>query len=259
MIQLSSYWAIVPLTVLCSLHLVVGVMIGHAIWARQPGESQPVLSPAMLDHRRYQATVDAIFSQAEQLSAVSGGHSPPLSPSLVESIARLLEAVGHLQRQVNEGKPAERHPQLTGGQLTGGQLRALTAAESTAAATADEELETSRRPYSATQLMAPWRGRFPAPDEFTPVECHDLSTTGISFYTLDVPRTKSAVVTLGANQDLFVLAEIVSQRTTSKDGRPMCLVRCRFRKRFDMGTKEWRADLKAASPLAASPPTIVSA
>ena len=254
MIHLSSYWALIPLTVLCSLHLVVGVMIGHAIWARQAGQTQPVLSPAMLDHRRYQATVDAIFSQARHLSDVSGGHSPPLSASLVDSIAKLLEAVGHLQRQVNDGKPGEKHPHLTGG-----QLRELTSPENPAADAADEELETARRPYSATQLMAPWRGRFPAPDEFGPVECHDLSTTGISFYTRDVPRTKSAVVTLGANQDLFVLVEIVNQRVLAKDGRQMYLVGCRFRKRFDMGTKEWRTDLKAASPLATSPPSLVSA
>lgn len=254
MIHLSSYWALIPLTVLCSLHLVVGVIIGHAIWSKEPDLSQPVMSAAMLDHRRYQAAIDAIFSHAKQVSTVSGEHNPPLSASLVDSIAKLLEAISHLQRQVNDGKTTEKHPHLTGG-----QLRELTADATAATQMADEELESTRRPYSATQLMAPWRGRFPAPDEFSPVECHELSTTGISFYTRGVPTTKSAVITLGANQDLFVLVEIVNQRTVVKDGRSEYLVGCRFRKRFDMGTKEWRADTKAASPSVPSPPTILSA
>ena len=112
--------------------------------------------------------------------------------------------------------------------------------------------------FVAAQRIAEWDGsRFPDPEQFVPVQCHDLTRRGFSFLISAEPRFSALIVEFGVPpQCLYVAARVVrtvpvirfpsgqlSQASRFDDpaarigpngerGVPMYLVGCRFTRRL---------------------------
>ena len=115
-----------------------------------------------------------------------------------------------------------------------------------------------RRQFVAAQRIAAWDGsRFPDPEQFVPVQCHDLTRRGFSFLISPEPRFSDLIVEFGVPpQSFYVAARVV--RTVpvirfpsgelrqanrfddpaatigpnGEQGVPMYLVGCRFTRRL---------------------------
>ena len=89
--------------------------------------------------------------------------------------------------------------------------------------------QSQRFAYTVVQNMAPYDGKkLPTSDMFRQVQCHDLSTGGISFIWPHDPEFEQVVIKLTAGQrTLYVVARVVSRRPLDESKRRF-LVGCRF-------------------------------
>lgn len=101
-----------------------------------------------------------------------------------------------------------------------------------------------RYPYRVVQFAAPVYGAvFPAPEEFTPIECRDISRRGVSYFSRSEPDSEDLVITLGNRPDLrFQKIHVQSTRRTCLDGVEGVTVGCRFVARIVEGVYRWQED-----------------
>lgn len=88
-----------------------------------------------------------------------------------------------------------------------------------------------RRNFPAVQAMAPYlNGCLPPKEKLQPVQCHDLSTGGISYFATDWPDYDRLVVALAtANQVIYLTAAVVHTKRISPEGDPpLFQIGCRF-------------------------------
>jgi hypothetical protein len=81
------------------------------------------------------------------------------------------------------------------------------------------------------------------------VECHELHTGGVSFYSPDPCDCDELVITLGADGSrLFMLAR-VTERNLAHDsrGETRYSLECEFVRRMETDSDQWLKALKAAS------------
>ncbi len=93
-----------------------------------------------------------------------------------------------------------------------------------------ERRNRPRRAYPYCQKMAPVvDGTLPNPDEFTTIECNDISAGGFSYIVPNPPRSDSFVVALGAESSpTYLFAEIAHINPIERDGKQKYLVGCRY-------------------------------
>ena len=102
--------------------------------------------------------------------------------------------------------------------------------------------EARRYPYDCVQQMAPWHDGRPLPkiDQLTPVRCHDISVSGISFLWPDKPKFDTVVISVGTGSEMvFMAAEVRHYRAVYMHEQVSHLVGCRFIRRLDDFARSW--------------------
>jgi hypothetical protein len=94
-----------------------------------------------------------------------------------------------------------------------------------------ERRQKLRLSYPSVQSIAPYvDGNLPLKSMFRPVQCQDISTTGLAFFLPEPPTMDRIVVALStANNATYLTAAICHyKRVAAEQGEPMFLVGCRF-------------------------------
>jgi len=92
-----------------------------------------------------------------------------------------------------------------------------------------ERRVSQRFAYNVVQSAVPYDGkRLPTSDMFRKVQCHDLSTGGMSFVWPHAPEFERVVIKLAApHRTLYVVARVTSHRQVG-DSKRGFLVGCKF-------------------------------
>lgn len=95
--------------------------------------------------------------------------------------------------------------------------------------------ENHRYPFAVQQPLAERKGEdFPEPGDFAPVQCHDLSPTGIRYIVDHRPKVDEVVIGLGLPRPIkFLLARVEDYRSVYMYGRVGYLVTARFEETVD--------------------------
>lgn len=95
-----------------------------------------------------------------------------------------------------------------------------------------------RREYPVHEQIAPYQDAIPASSDFEQVLCHDLSTSGISFFRArPMNAGDKLVVSLSQNlPTIFMAATVMHCRPTIVNGEDLYQVGCRFDQQMD-GTR----------------------
>jgi hypothetical protein len=90
-----------------------------------------------------------------------------------------------------------------------------------------ERRKSARQEFPVQQMMAPFYRKMPKAHEFAPVSCHDLSTSGVSFFWPEPPDFTKAILGLGEQPSLtYVAVRIVRHTECGPNGR--MLIGCEF-------------------------------
>lgn len=88
----------------------------------------------------------------------------------------------------------------------------------------------ARKPFLRSAMIAPYVAtRFPTPEEFLPIQCFDISLSGISFFLPEPPTHKRYVIALGQGNDvIYTSAEVVRRQVTKLHTLAMYFIGCRL-------------------------------
>ncbi|HVA46894.1 MAG TPA: PilZ domain-containing protein [Pirellulales bacterium] len=90
-----------------------------------------------------------------------------------------------------------------------------------------ERRRSPRQKFPVQQWMAPFVRKMPKAEQFVPVECRDLSSSGLAFYWPQRANFAKVIIGLGrAPQLTYVAARIVRQVACTNGGG--VLVGCEF-------------------------------
>jgi hypothetical protein len=152
-----------------------------------------------------------------------------------------LSSRAHAFVQADSSLDTRMHSDCPAGHLTRDEVERFRTSEAPIRASQTTEV---RYPYNAEQYCAAVFGKeFPAPQDFSPVQCRDLSKGGISFFSdADVP-VDEVIITLGSPPELtFWKARVAHQRAAVADGRTGYTVGCAFIARIAPGVYGWNAE-----------------
>lgn len=109
-------------------------------------------------------------------------------------------------------------------------LKGKTSPEPDGKPTEKNRRKSPRRPFQYRQQVAPYHGgTLPGKASFREVECQDISSTGFSFLSSQLPDFDSIVVALGvAPQQVHIWAHIVSRSPVDDGPAPLYRIGCRF-------------------------------
>jgi diguanylate cyclase (GGDEF)-like protein len=101
--------------------------------------------------------------------------------------------------------------------------------------TTDDLRAHARKLFLRTELIAPYIGaRFPAQDEFSEIQCFDISVGGISYFLPKPPDHQTYVLALGqAPHLIYTKAQVVRVAMTKLHTMPMYIVGCQFTGRIE--------------------------
>jgi hypothetical protein len=93
--------------------------------------------------------------------------------------------------------------------------------------------DSPRVAYAHLEWVAPWTdGRMPARDKFEEVCCRDISTSGFSYFSAVVPKSKKVVVALGSQSLLKgVVAEVIHVLPVENGGKKLYAIGCKYTNR----------------------------
>lgn len=92
-----------------------------------------------------------------------------------------------------------------------------------------ERRHQTRRPFRCVQLLAPYDGeQMPAAEDFSHVQCYDISAGGFSYYLPEAPNYDYLILALGRAPFTFVIARAVHFETVETERGKQYLVGCRF-------------------------------
>jgi hypothetical protein len=109
--------------------------------------------------------------------------------------------------------------------------------------------EAARRYYPNEEFIALLENESEAIESFERVQCHDLSSTGISFY-LDRPLDcqQLVAISLGSSGDVvFMAAKVIYSRFVLVRGEERYRIGCRFVRRLGEGEQSWKEQLRNSS------------
>ena len=90
-----------------------------------------------------------------------------------------------------------------------------------------ERRKSARQRFPVKQMVAPFYRKMPKAEQFVPVSCYDLSTSGIAFYWPRVPDFSKVIIGLGrGGRPTYVAARVVRHVECRTKGR--VLVGCEF-------------------------------
>lgn len=94
----------------------------------------------------------------------------------------------------------------------------------------------NRESFQSVQFMGPIvNGRLPKPAEMTEVVCHDISTSGFSFFAGQPQRSEQLLVRLnGALKSTYLIAQVIHCRPVADGGEAGFLVGCKFTGRVEL-------------------------
>lgn len=95
----------------------------------------------------------------------------------------------------------------------------------------------NRQAFSTVQSVAPLvDGRMPKLTELREVLCHDLSTSGVSFYCAKPPEYEQLLVRLCAGtKSTYLTAQVMHCRPVADGGETAFLAGCKFTGRVELG------------------------
>jgi hypothetical protein len=87
-----------------------------------------------------------------------------------------------------------------------------------------------RRPFPYMQCLAPiYDGQTPSVEMFREVQCRDLSTTGFSYQSAEIPTYRQVLVAFGKQGHLIcMVAEIVHVTLVNDNGTELFLIGCKY-------------------------------
>jgi len=93
-----------------------------------------------------------------------------------------------------------------------------------------ERRDSDRHSFESTQHISPFDGEAasPATTDFRAVQCHDLSTTGLSFLSAEPIPADHVMVALGGTPPKLLVAEIMHTDPIDTDAGPQFLIGCHF-------------------------------
>lgn len=91
-----------------------------------------------------------------------------------------------------------------------------------------------RKPYPCMQRIGAFKGEIPAWDNLQEVRCHDLSTTGFSFFTPTMPSRETIVAVFGSEtENVVLLAQVRYVKRVAKGETNLYLVGCKFLRKLN--------------------------
>ena len=120
--------------------------------------------------------------------------------------------------------------------------------EAEQASDAAERRVGRRHSYRCIQLIAPiLGGRLPNQSQFQPVQCDDLSSSGLAYLSEEPAESEQLIVALGVVPFMFIKTQVVRHEQVVRGGRAMFRVACRFVSRI---VERQKADIPIASSVA---------
>ena len=122
---------------------------------------------------------------------------------------------------------------LPGGETSGGLgagARPARGATACPPVNSAERRASPRHHYPYVQMIAPYTDqRVPGPDAYFPVECKDISATGVAFFLDSAPDFQRLIMALGPPRRVTrVVCRVVRVAAAEVDGRRKYLVGCGF-------------------------------
>lgn len=206
--------------VVSAIQILIGVAIGLTVVkhrrrevAAAPPSPTPRL-PFTANERRHEAPVELPSNMAGEVDADIG----PLTEILL-----------------SPRPPSDNSPPLDAGESQSEEDETLVARPADATPppvlpSGRERRVATRRVFDYRQFVAPYHGgALPGKASFREVECQDISSTGFSFLSSQLPDFDSLVVALGVAPYLtYVRAQIVNRFQIDDGSAPLYRIGCRF-------------------------------
>ncbi len=227
-----------------AIQLAVGVAFG--IWLRRDRGARAMEAsalalapaPAALDASQLPSPPCDDLLQADWRQALE-----QFRDTLQNRVARLAEATGEISAletlaasQVVDGLAAGM-PGLQGFAKPLSVPQAREAADAPASGVVPEpevrgsdRRAATRRHFAQKQFVAPYHGGcLPGRVSFREVTCQDISATGFSFLSPQLPDFESLVVALGVSPNMtYMTARVVNRIQIADDPAPLYRIGCRF-------------------------------
>lgn len=180
------------------------------------------------------------FDQRELRTTVSVGaatlRSGETGAELVERAERALKASKRAKRNCghyHDGEECQPIPPLASfddDDTAEGQEAPSPNQEATQPSDGANRRTAPRRSFDYHQFVAPYNGgSLPGKATFREVACQDISSTGFSFFSSQLPDFDTLVVALGVAPNLtYMSARIVNRSQVADDPAPMYRIGCRF-------------------------------
>ncbi|HET6879774.1 MAG TPA: hypothetical protein VFI31_06455 [Pirellulales bacterium] len=220
------FFAITALGV-SAVQILIGVAIGMSL--RKNRQRQEVVERPLRAREPRQEGVDRPVEGPAEIRPQPDHRQPASAPQLAHT---------DVERRPHSVVPQPAPTETSEGRL--GSERAVAAfpratvrpqaEEPIAAPSGKDRRISSRRAFEFRQRVAPYHGGLlPGKASFREVECQDISSTGFSFLSSQLPDFDSIVVALGAAPELVYLqAQIVNRFEVADGPAPLYRIGCRF-------------------------------
>lgn len=239
---------------LSTFHLCLGIWIGHAVEDGRQQALLPSMNRATTQCRSQLAETVALLKHARELGEACAGSRPQLPHRIVMSA----EAIGRAAASLHSGMESL-NQLMTNVQRTNSRHLASRAAaapvvipkpNSTLSVKGGSASQETFR-YEVWQYVAPFKGdALPSAERFERVLCRDLSSSGFSFFSEELPNYEVLIVALGSPPDLrFFVSQITHSPAVSVRDQVGHLISCRFlRKLSDI--YQWDVELGGIASVA---------
>lgn len=220
------FFAITALGV-SAVQIAIGVAIGLSLRKTRQRQRIAAQTPSASDGQH---------EVAERSSAPNDVQAPLQTDApLADAIEAAATAVSTAKQTGESGKLTNNEPypakvKARGEKAAYSVAPAPVAAEPDVLPSGGNRRNAARRSFEFMQQVAPYHGgMLPGKASFREVECVDISATGFSFLSSQLPDFDSVVVALGvAPRQVHVWAQIVNRFQVDDGAAPLYRIGCRF-------------------------------